>query len=63
MPYYEYQCPRCARRTEVFHSIKEDPVQTCVVCNRPMERTISLSTFVLKGDGWAVDGYSKSQKN
>jgi len=33
------------------------PVENTWLCGCPTERVISLSTFHLKGAGWASDGY------
>lgn len=58
MPIYEYKC-ECGC---VFEYIKlgDDNEIKCPVCgSRKIEKIISLSTFVLKGDGWSNTGYQK----
>jgi putative FmdB family regulatory protein len=63
MPIYEYQCPSCQRVSEVFQKMN-DPAPRCGDCEAkdlPCEMIKLLSkggTFILKGSGWAKDGYS-----
>lgn len=74
MPTYVYECPSCQTRMEIVQKF-DDPAPTCEKCeshssdcpdgcsNGPdMERVIVPSTFVLKGRGWAKDGYSGGKK-
>jgi putative FmdB family regulatory protein len=64
MPIYEYLCPHCKRIQEIMHSIKESPLIFCDVCEAGKStysvRLVGSSSFILKGSGWAKDGYSKS---
>lgn len=62
---YLYRCPRCGE-IELEHRMTDPPVKKCPlpvahendVCGRPLERLIAGGTnFVLKGSGWAKDGY------
>lgn len=62
MPLYEYYCEVCNKIYEITKSITDDQVEYCRNCSREMERLISRSNFVLKGGGWASDGYSKTKK-
>ena len=61
MPIYEYECPNCKRREEVTRKITDAEIKpNCSQrgCGEVMERVISASTsFILKGSGWAKDGY------
>jgi len=62
MPIYTYECKECGGSKEVIKSIKEiDDRVECERCTttHQMKRVVSSSTFILKGDGWAVDGYDK----
>lgn len=65
---YIYQCQICGNEIEKIHSIKDEPFSHlfCAHCCRktPVKRLICKGTsFVLKGDGWAKNGYQKkSQK-
>jgi putative FmdB family regulatory protein len=63
MPLYEYSCERCGDRVEVLQK-PDDPPPVCQPCDETMPdetpfmtRKISLSSFRLKGKGWASDGY------
>lgn len=57
---YVYRCPKCESQKEMEQSITDDyrPLCTCQH-ERPvtMERVIFPATVVLKGGGWAKDGY------
>lgn len=61
MPIYEYQCEEedCEERVEMIrkHAEADDPVE-CPKCSKPMKRSISQTSFSLKGGGWASDGYA-----
>jgi putative FmdB family regulatory protein len=60
MPTYVYEC-EAGHRFEVDQKMSDDPVQTCQhesLCLRPCKRIIVGTSFVLKGSGWAKDGYS-----
>lgn len=62
-PIYEYICPRCERELEVLQTVN-DPVPMCICSDDPlipMVKQISKGSFILKGSGWAVDGYSKKK--
>jgi len=58
MPIREYSC--CDREFEKLVNINEDIY--CEICNKKIEPSISKSTFLLKGGGWACSGYSKEEK-
>lgn len=63
MPIYEYQCPRCGRRTEVLQQTQKERTLNCDECSVGMKRVISSSAFILKGSGWYVTDYpSQSRK-
>ncbi|MHB8407898.1 MAG: FmdB family zinc ribbon protein [Acidiferrobacterales bacterium] len=59
MPTYEYECPKCGEKFELIQKISENnPPQHCE--GTDAKRIISKpALFVLKGGGWAKDGYSK----
>ena len=63
MPLYEYKCKFCDITFEVMQSIKEIPQADCLICNSTSnERLISAGgNFVLRGEGWAKDNYSKTK--
>lgn len=57
---YEYACKCCNHQFETEQSIKDEPLQECPKCRIcALKRLISGGTFILKGDGWAADNYSK----
>lgn len=63
MPTYEYLCPKCGT-VEVEQKISEEPLKVCPTCKeQPVQRQIAQTSFVLKGKGWARDGYSNSSKS
>ena len=73
MPIHEYECSGCKTRVEVFSPKEAPPTECMgfyIVlnenrepvggrkCEGTYERVFSASTsFVLKGKGWAKDGY------
>lgn len=67
MPTYEYECETCKRTIEVEQRISDPPLTNCRqlvhefkvrYCDGPLHRLIAGQTgFVLKGSGWAKDGY------
>lgn len=58
MPIYEYKCKGCKALIEKLRKYDQadDPVR-CKACSGEAVRVISRSSFVLKGGGWAKDGY------
>lgn len=63
MPTYEYYCPKCDKKFEVFQKISEPPLSKCPDCGQEVKRLVSATPFSLKGEGWYKDGYSKTKKN
>jgi putative FmdB family regulatory protein len=62
MPIYEYACEKCEHEFEVEQRITDAPLKTCPKCrSRRVKKLISLTSFVLKGDGWFSDLYSSSK--
>ena len=61
MPIYEYRCSDCGEITEfIVSTMDKDFKASCKECeSKNMNRLISLSSFALKGEGWAKDGYAK----
>ena len=60
MPLYDFKCDECEHVFEVTQK-HIDPSPKCEECGEPTIRIISNTNFVLKGDGWYKDGYSKPQ--
>ena len=62
MPIYEYRCGECWLTTEHLRSLADrDRAVRCPSCDEPAKRTISRTSFALKGGGWYADGYQKKQ--
>lgn len=62
MPTYVYECPRCQRRQELVQSVKDRISPLCFeeACGQAeMVTVIQPSAFILKGSGWAKDGYAR----
>lgn len=60
MPTYDYECEKCHKTFEADQKITEPPLKKCPEksCKGEVKRLISgTSSFVLKGGGWAKDGY------
>ena len=62
MPIYTYRCEKCGKEMELFQKLKARPSRVCPDCLAYMARVVSKTTFILKGEGWAEDGYAKSPK-
>lgn len=60
MPIYEYHCGSCGKDFERFQKITDPPLTACPECGKKVSRTISQTSFTLKGGGWFKDGYSQS---
>ena len=60
MPIYEYKCKKCGKEYEEI--MVADEIFVCPHCGYICKKMISLGTFVLKGRGWAADGYSKGSR-
>jgi putative FmdB family regulatory protein len=58
MPIYEYRCPD-GHRFEVFQSMSDDPVATCEVCGKPVERVFHPIAVHFKGSGFYTTDYAK----
>ncbi len=62
MPLYEYKCAVCGAVVEILQRMT-DPAPICRECPQDaaggsrMLKQVSRSSFVLKGGGWAADGY------
>lgn len=58
MPTYEYRCIRCDHEFERVQKITADPLSHCPACKSARaKRQVSRTSFVLKGRGWAAQGY------
>ena len=58
MPIYEYLCEKCGTHIEVIQKISDAPLKRCAKCRGKLEKTVSRTSFQLKGSGWYVTDYS-----
>ena len=59
MPVYEFECLNCHEITEAMQKFSDKPLETCEACGGKLQKIISRSAFVLKGEGWFNSGYQK----
>ena len=60
MPIYSFLCKTCEHAWEDLRNIGDDFPGACPDCESPDTRKqLSLGSFILKGGGWANEGYSK----
>ena len=58
MPIYEYLCEKCGDHIEVIQKVSDAPLKRCGKCRGKLAKTISRTSFQLKGSGWYVTDYS-----
>lgn len=63
MPTYEYLCQQCGHLFEAVQKITEEPLKNCPNCEGPVKRLISSGNFILKGNGWYLTDYARSNSN
>jgi putative FmdB family regulatory protein len=61
MPIYEYRCEK-GHEFEAQQSIREAAIKKCPRCRGKSKRLVSMTSFILKGNGWAKDGYETGIK-
>jgi putative FmdB family regulatory protein len=59
MPIYEDDCPHCGP-FETMQRITEPPLKRCPKCKGKVERMVSRTSFILKGNGWYATDYARS---
>jgi putative FmdB family regulatory protein len=59
MPIYEYLCEKCGSHIEVIQKVSDPPLKRCGKCRGKLEKTISRTSFQLRGSGWYVTDYSR----
>ena len=62
MPIYEYECLACGRTIEAFQKFSDAPLTRCQHCQGRLKKLISNTSFQLKGSGWYVTDYARSDK-
>ena len=63
MPLYEYHCEACGYRFTLMARMSERNEQDCPTCKRRATKLVSGGGFILKGRGWADDGYAKEKSD
>jgi len=64
MPTYDYRCPRCEHRFELFHRITDDKPKRCPRCKtRAVRVPAGGAGLLFKGSGFYITDYrSKSYR-
>lgn len=52
------ECPSCGNKIELLQKVR-DPNPVCSSCGTEMKKLISRTSFILKGENWFRDGYTK----
>ena len=60
MPLHDVYCEGCSYADEIILKLDEE-LPPCPKCGSQTKKAMSSPTFILGGDGWASDGYSKAQ--
>lgn len=59
MPLYDIYCD-CGYKQEIILKLTQE-IPLCPKCGQKMKKAVSSVPFILKGRGWAKDGYSKDK--
>lgn len=59
---FEYACPKCDEVIEQYHGMDDKPNIMCPICRTEMYKKMGGTTFVLRGECWAKDGYEGHTK-
>ena len=60
MPTYEYECDKCKKHFDLFHSMTETKIQKCPKCGGKTHRLIGGGSGVIfKGTGFYDTDYKK----
>ncbi|KWT88547.1 FmdB family zinc ribbon protein [Candidatus Magnetominusculus xianensis] len=62
MPIYEYKCDECGDVLEHMQKFTDEPLKDCPKCGGQLNKLISSTSFVLKGDGWYVTDYPSKDR-
>lgn len=60
MPLYDLYCI-CGHEEETILKLDEE-TPPCPECGEKMKKAMSRTSFILKGRGWAPDGYNKGKE-
>lgn len=61
MPLYDLYCEKCGFTKEQMLGLN-DNLPVCDKCGELMKKALSAPVFILKGNCWARDNYSRSSK-
>lgn len=62
MPTYGYECLKCGQQSEIFQSIKADPLTTCEDCGGALRKRIYPVGIAFKGSGFHVNDYARKSE-
>ena len=58
MPTYDFKCPKCGHRFDVFKSIHDETDEICPVCGEKAKRLIGTgAAIIFKGKGFYITDY------
>ncbi len=63
MPTYGYECLGCGQQSEVFQSIKADPLTVCEDCGGTLRKRIYPVGIAFKGSGFYVNDYARKSES
>ncbi len=63
MPFYDYVCTQCGKRTEVMHGINAEGPKVCEVCGGSLRKAMSTPAIVFRGSGWAKKERSSAARS
>ena len=52
MPKYDYKCTQCNKIIEIFHSILDNEIKTCLDCKSVMQKTITGGNVSMNTHGF-----------
>jgi putative FmdB family regulatory protein len=60
---YTYECKGCDMTFDAEQKISDAPLKRCLQCgSKRVRRLITSGNFVLKGEGWCRDGYTRTKQ-
>lgn len=62
MAIFEFKCENCGVVVEVWSSPGVKPPKYCARCDSRLHKLISKTSFHLKGQTWAKDGYANKRE-
>ena len=63
VPTYEYECPDCEHRFEVFQSFQDAPLTSCEECGGKLKKVFHPAGIIFKGSGWyATDSRTNAER-